>query len=396
MKRLLEEMQERGWTTAGDGFVCPDCVDDDALAEHLAAHAEAFRCDYCERSSDAPIAAPVDELVAVIHAGLASEYGDANEEGLPYESREGGWQGEVQDAYDLLWGTLTDERLLADVSGAMADTIWVQRDYWRLRPHQALAFGWERFCDVVTHRHRFLFAHVAADPDDPDDLSPIGTLAAVARAILDAGLVRDLPAGTQLFRAQTHSPSERLTGAARLGAPPLEFARTANRMSPAGIAMFYAATDASTAAIEAASADPNDPAVATIGRFETLRDLRVVDLSDPPPPPSLFDSARRAARQPLMFLGGFAGDLSREVRRDGAEHVEYVPTQIVTEYLRDAFDAGPGAPLLGLMYSSARQGGLTNCVLWIANDDACDPEDLSDREHPPWLVLRDMERRELS
>jgi hypothetical protein len=265
MKRLLEDMEERGWTTAGDGYVCPDCVDDDALAAHLATHAEKTRCDYCGRSSDEPIAAPVDELVAVVHDGLASEYGDANEEGVPYESREGGWQGEVEHAYDLLWGTLTHERLLADVSGAMADTAWVQRDYWRLPRHQALAFGWESFRDVVTHRHRFLFARIAADPDDPDDLSPIGTLEAVCRAILDAELIRTIPAGTELFRAQTHAPSETLAGAARLGAPPVELARTSNRMSPAGIAMFYAATDPSTAVVEAASADPNAPAVATIG-----------------------------------------------------------------------------------------------------------------------------------
>ena len=147
--------------------------------------------------------------------------------------------------------------------------------------------------------------------------------------------------------------------------------------------------------IEAATADPNASTVVTIGRFETLRDLRVVDLSDPPPPPSMFDAARRAARQPLMFLGGFAADLSREVTRDGAEHVEYVPTQIVTEYLRDAFDVGSGPPLLGLMYNSARAGGLNNCVLWIANDDACDPEDHPEHEDPPWLVLRAVERREL-
>lgn len=395
MKRLWEDMQERGWTTAGNGYVCAECVEDEALAAHLAANAEELRCDYCGRSSDVPIAAPVDELVSVVHDGLASEYGDANEEGVPYESREGGWQGDVQATYDHLWGTLTHERLLADVSHAMADTAWVQRDYWRLRPHQALAFGWQSFRRIVTHRHRFLFARVAADPDDPDDLSPIGTLEAVCRAILDAELVRTISAGTELFRAHTHAPGKTLAGAARLSAPPIDLARTSNRMSPAGIAMFYAATDAGTATIEAASADPNASTVATIGRFETLHDLRVVDLSDPPPPPSIFDAARRAARQPLMFLGGFAADVSREVTRDGAEHVEYVPTQIVTEYLRDAFDVGTGPPLLGLMYSSARPGGLNNCVLWIANEDACDPEDLPNREGPPWLVLRSTERREL-
>ncbi len=395
MKRLLADMEERGWTTAGDGYVCPGCVEDYALAAHIAAHAEELRCDYCGSSSDVPIAAPVDELVAVVHDGLASEYGDANEEGVPYESREGGWQTEIYHAYDLLWGVLSHERLLGDVADAMADTAWVQRDFWRLRRHEALAFGWESFRNVVTHRNRFLFTQIAVDPDDPDALSPIGTLEALCSAILDAGLVRTLPAGTELFRAQTHGPEEILAGAARLGAPPVDLARTSNRMSPAGIAMFYGATDSDTAAIEASSADPHAASLATIGCFETLHDLRVVDLSDPPSPPSMFDAAGRTARQPLLFLGGFAADLSQDVTRDGAEHVEYVPTQVVTEYLRDAFDVGPGPPLLGLMYRSARPGGANNCVLWIANGDACDPEALPDRQPPPWLVLRSIERREL-
>jgi hypothetical protein len=155
-KRLLEEMQERGWTTAGDGHVCPDCVEDEALADYLAGHAVETRCDYCGRSSDEPIAVPVDELVGVIHDGLASEYGDANDEGVPYESREGGWQGAVYDTYDLLSDTIWHPQLLDDVAGAMADKAWVQRDYWRLRPHTALSFGWEQFRKVVTHRHRFL------------------------------------------------------------------------------------------------------------------------------------------------------------------------------------------------------------------------------------------------
>jgi hypothetical protein len=163
-------------------------------------------------------------------------------------------------------------------------------------------------------------------------------------------------------------------------------------MSPAGIPMFYASTDPDTAVRESANADPNTPTVATIGRFETLRDMRVVDLSDPPHPPSLFDARRRATRQPLMFLGGFAADVSRGVIRDGAEHVDYVPTQVVTEYLRDAFDVGPGPPLLGLMYASSQAKGI-NCVLWIANGDARDPGEIDSDEIPPWLVLRETERR---
>lgn len=58
MKRLLEQMHERGWTTAGGGFVCAGCVDDYALAAHITAGAVETRCDYCDRVGDEPIAVP--------------------------------------------------------------------------------------------------------------------------------------------------------------------------------------------------------------------------------------------------------------------------------------------------------------------------------------------------
>lgn len=395
MKRLLEEMQERGWTTAGDGHVCAECVEDYALAEHIAAHAVEPSCDYCGRSGGEPIAAPVDELVAQVHDGLASEYGDVNDEGVPFESREGGWQAETHDTYDLLWGVLLSERLLADVSGAMADTAWVQRDFWRLRPHEAWRLAWESFRATVMHRHRFLFSRLTADPLDPDDLSPLDTLDAVGGAILDAGLVRTLRTGTVLYRAHTHDADQTLVGAARLGTAPLEFARSSNRMSPAGVPMFYGSDDADTAASEAAQADPGISVVATVGRFELLRDARIVDLAHPPTPPSMFDAARRSQRQPLLFLGGFADDVSRPVTRDGAEHVEYVPTQIVTEYLHDVLNAGDGPPLLGLAYRASRSETHVNYALWISNDEACDIEALDDPAAGPWLVLRGSERRTL-
>lgn len=64
----------------------------------------------------------------------------------------------------------------------MSDIAWVQRDFWRLRPHAAWQLAWNSFRATVMHRHRFLFATIEADPTDPDDVSPLGRLhAAVVR-----------------------------------------------------------------------------------------------------------------------------------------------------------------------------------------------------------------------
>lgn len=40
----------------------------------------------------------------------------------------------------------------------------------------------------------------------------------------------------------------------------------------------------------------------------------------------------------MIFLDRFAHEVSKPVAPDALEHIEYVPTQIVTEYFRHAFE----------------------------------------------------------
>lgn len=394
-KRWMEEQQERGWWSIGEKYACQDCVEDEALVAYVSEHAVTNRCEYCGQESDQPIAAPVDGITEVVHSGLSVDHNNIDHEGVPYETREGGWQADALDTSDLLFdeGPISHPGLFDDLVSSMSDTLWVQRDYWRLRPSEALSYEWDRFRDRVMHHRRFLFAQINAEPEDGEDASPLTTLTAVGEAIRQGGVIRTVPAGTSLWRAQVHPAAETLSGAARLGAPPLEHARAANRMSPAGIVMLYGAMDQATAAAETVAADPETTEAVTIGRFETLRDLRIVDLVDPPSPPSIFDVQQQSAIHPRRFLAGFARDISQEVTRDGAEHIEYVPTQIVTEFLRDAFDAGDGPPLLGVRYASSKVEGGVSIALWVDNDAACDPDDVPAAEDNVWLVLCGVERR---
>ncbi|HYF76873.1 MAG TPA: HEPN-associated N-terminal domain-containing protein [Symbiobacteriaceae bacterium] len=101
MKHKLMEEQERGWASLGDKYVCDQCFDDYALTGFVQEHASSPKCDYCgRRSKRKPIAAPVDDVVEYIHQGVILDWGNPNDE-LPYETREGGFQGNVVDAYDL-------------------------------------------------------------------------------------------------------------------------------------------------------------------------------------------------------------------------------------------------------------------------------------------------------
>ena len=70
--------------------------------------------------------------------------------------------------------------------------------------------------------------------------------------------------------------------------------------------------------------------------------------------------------------------------------VEYVPTQIVSEYFRTTFTRDWGRPVHGLLYQSAVSEGGVCCALFVARDD-CHDDNLA--AGPTGLVLEDAEVR---
>ena len=60
-------------------------------------------------------------------------------------------------------------------------------------------------------------------------------------------------------------------------------------------------------------------------------------------------------------------------RLDGREHIEYVPTQIVTEYFRRIFRV-EGRRLDGIIYESSRVVGRNAFVLFCENSQCIDGE----------------------
>jgi hypothetical protein len=384
----------------GERFVCARCFSDYALAQFATDNATEMHCDYCgRRSKRKPIAVPIDDVLAEISKGIRSEWGNPEGEGVPYETQEGGWQGEVIDSYDLFHDEIDDpfdnDDLRQDVIDAFFDNAWCQKHFWSLKPAQALQYSWEKFVDVVKHQVRYLFSVVRDDDEDHEVIAPSAFLERVGELISEIGLVRDLRKGTKLFRARVHRSDKRYRFASELGTPPVPSARFSNRMSPAGIPMFYGAFDAETAIAETFDPQISGEKVVTVGCFESARDFPVLDLTNVPKVPSIFDSERRHLRPGLTFLRGFVYDLKKPIVKDGLEHIEYVPTQIFTEYIRRIYNH----PLLGhpkgILYESVRKQKGTCCVLFFLSEDCCDIhagwtnelEEYSKHEHKWWLGL---------
>jgi hypothetical protein len=393
-KRLLEEIWERGWSPIGKA-ICPECLDNPALKELAEENLDSDQCDYCEREGE-NVAADTDVVMTRIGESFHTEYRDPAHE-LPYETREGGYQGEWFDTWDLvdrLGEEIGDPDFVEDMILAFDNRGWCQRDYFMLRADQALSFSWERFAEVVKYDSRYLIVqHHGDELDEPYEVAPADMLHKLGELVVDANLIRDLDPGTVLYRARDHRVGVAYERAADLGTAPREKAFD-NRMSPAGIPLFYGALDADTAIREVWAGPAPGRELVSVGRFATSAPRAVIDLASLPATPSIFDEERRHLRPALWFLHEFSRRISAPVRSapgSQEERVEYVPTQIVSEYFRTTFARDWGRPIQGILYGSAVSEGGVCCALFVAREECYDDAPPDDRAA---LVLETSEVRD--
>jgi hypothetical protein len=387
-KEWMMQQEERGHSAA-DGDICAECVSDSFLAEWIEANATATVCRFCGRDGDEPIAASFDEFVGLVVGAIGFDWNHPDNEGIMYVTADGGYQAAVSDIYDVLDGIDISED--AEVIEALIESIddngWVERDYYVGDKSQRLSWGWESFKQVTKHQTRYLFLSPKAE--DRSSVPASQMLDAIGEVIAsdlgDFDFVKTIGADTDLIRIRIDPAAYKTAG--EIGSPPEEHAVQSNRMSPAGVPMFYGAFD-----LETAKAETFDPAkhagqTMSIGAFRALRDLQVLDLAQLPDIPSLFDTESHYLIHPLRFLHAFAEDLAKPIAHDGREHIEYVPTQIVTEYFRRVFQ-GPGkTPLDGLIYRSARHPGGKAFVLFCENAQCVDPDAKGEAWDKPLLRL---------
>lgn len=389
-KSLWEQEQNQGFYFVGDKYVCADCFGNHAIRKFIDNNAEAQTCSYCGSSSSQPIAAHIDKVMAFILEGIEFEWGDPDNEGVLYETAEGGYQGRVIDSYDLIVDEIWDEleissdSLREDIMNSLRGRQWCQRNFWTLRPEEALSFSWEQFVERVKYHTRYVFFRVdGSDVSwDRDTIPPSKMLDELGRIASELDLIKVLEPGTKIWRARIHDKNESFNTAKELGTVRLDDAKHSNRMSPAGIPMFYGAFDELTALKETAEWREQEYTIATIAPWRTLRQMRVLNLEGLPKVPSLFDESKRELRPSLEFLYSFRNDISKPIIKEEREHIEYVPTQIVTEYFRHMYRDTEGNMLTGILYPSARNCGGIACVLFVDNEDCCDTLDeaQADRE----------------
>ena len=247
--------------------------EDAGLKRFVDQNAVARQCSFCPTVGDNPIAAPVEDVSEHFLTCLQQEY-DLAVNQLGWVGSEGGYIGLHWDGFDLATDELELEfpqdnawELLSALFGELFDHDWCQENAYGLNDLERPQYSWDYFRKVVMYKRRYFFLDDAGEENDFSLLSPSEVLQTIFEYAEAMGLFRELAVGSRVIRSRWEGPGERHETPSDLGPPPLEKANQANRMSPAGIPMFYGCDDEDTALRETAS-EVGDFAV---GELETMR-----------------------------------------------------------------------------------------------------------------------------
>lgn len=364
-KRHWENAMDRGWTDP-ETSVCLNCISDDFLCKIARKHRDGYTCDYCKERTRGKSTVPLKVLMPYIQQAVSKYFTDPSNAGVPYSARDGGYYIEPMSSLEMIQNLTSafEFNLSEDIANALTNDSWVATadgDWVSVHPSVEMSYAWGSFVTSVKHQSRYFFMHAGRRNAQSGSDSPLNILAQIADHAKMLKLIKPLAVGSELFRVR-----EKLTGdkwelcEQQLLAPPNELA-AAGRMNPAGIAYMYLAFQPGVALGEVLSHPPCQAAVVT---FETKRELLLLDLTQLPEAPSIFDVKRYGMDQSLSFLAKFVADTSKPFSKDGGEHISYVPSQVVSEYFNQVFETTDKKKLDGILYPSSIQPGGKNVVLF--------------------------------
>ena len=366
-----------------DKSVCADHFDSTYLQNYINENGETGKCSYCGKHHTV---LSMPDFVQLVRHKIESEFEDVDNAGLPTErsffdddeeripglKRFYGYTApsdakcyedtsEVLEAIDLLPEPLA---LYNDLLEALPARAWIISDPFIISRDKELSLHWNNFAEMVKHRQRFTFwtrEEFSGEPSEYDNclmdiLHELGSL------IHGADLCKMLEPDELIYRAR---PIEKDTPLEfkEITSPPDDVA-SQGRMSPAGISMFYGAYDEETARRECTpETDHDGKGRFLIGKFHARHPLLILDLTEIPK--TSFWEQDRDYREQLRFLNTFSKEISKPIKPDNRVHIEYVPTQVFTEFLRYVFKYYGKESLDGIKYRSSING--KPCIVLFCN-----------------------------
>jgi len=354
-------------------FVCPACFGASGLKRRI----EKIRPKYPDENCslhETRKGVPVDAVAKIVDRVFRDNYGLGQYN--PYLD-----DGEGEDLLTTLY-TLTeadDDKVVQALMKALeeGDNYWpgdgenafysnelnyVPSDH-ALGTHSRL---WDSFCEQIVYGQRFFNAEARAAVEeifskihllrDGEGCPPIHTL-------------QPGKPNAMFFRARIANDDKTRTEicddtAAYLGPPPQRL-RRAGRMNASGVSAFYGAFEEGTAIAELR---PAVGSVVAVARFALLKPVNVLDMTrfaSPGKNGDVFseDHIRRLGQ--YRFMQRFMEEIRKPVFASD-EHLDYIPTQAVAEYLvhgHQYFSGGKRLPIDGIIYSSAQSPDGRNIAL---------------------------------
>ena len=355
-----------------DETLCLDHIDDPVLHRHAERWATETSCSFCSRRpgrDGVPLAVPMDVVATRVFEAAATRYRSFDEafhfEGEAFETD----LDTDEVIYNITDGAF-DDSVSEGVMNAIVAAIATPQSWFEDDTRDQFAYSWEQFSETVRHEARFV---LITDPRPGGENEPPARLARFLEGLLgyadkSTRMLHTLPTGTKLYRGRMTDDLVKLRAdtdvdpAQQLGAAPPDKAAP-GRMSGEGVPLFYGADNVHTTVAEIALHSPYDDAV--IGEFTTQRPVTILDFTRNPKVPSIFDLDHQSRRMFAEFVDDFVSAITRPVILDGRERVDYLPTQVVTEYLRWV----PRRRIDGIAFPSRADSRGKNVVLFTGRDE---------------------------
>ena len=377
VKQRMIEMDARNLSSVPDKNLCIKHIDDNTIKRFIRKNYTSGYCDYCEKEVKV---VSLEDLLEFMMLGISNFYEDAANF-MSYNGREGGYLGETFDPDELIQeriGLETDPfELTEDIVNSIEDIAWSEPDMYYDTERDELMYQWSFFKDLIKHKSRYLFQQNQSSNKSQNAFTILKEVGQITKSL---NLIKKIEKGTIIYRCRQHHSSKVVSEKEKLVAPPEEYAIYPNRFSPSGISMLYSAFDPATAILETISREDKKKDSITISKFKLKKEIYVVDFNRLPKLPSIFDYKKVKTHYLIRFLYDLVRDFTQEIKKDGKEHIEYVPTQVVTEYFRYPFNKNRQNIIEGIVYPSSKNNSESSSVIFWNNEECLENLELVDIE----------------
>ncbi len=254
--------------------ICSDCIQQEYFRDLIRRNGNTSECSYCKQHKKT---INFNSIIEEILEGIEFIYDDpAN--GLGYVDGEYvKGNGDIFDTYDLLVDELEfgGSPAFEDILNSLPNQLWCKKEFYGLDPAEERIFTWEQFVNQVKYKTRYFFIQEKSDINKYSPFNkPYEILDEFITAISSFDIVEKIKKGEFIYRARLDNDSIYKTPE-KLGTPKPENCLKPNRMSPAGIPMFYGSADKKTCVLELG----NKKGYYTIGKWTPVKELRILNLA---------------------------------------------------------------------------------------------------------------------